>query len=343
MKAYVRRKKSLEKLDAELCRNYDDDMTGYRKFLAQVFGAEMTQLRTLREKFLLAQSRYDKIDMLARDRRMSKERYGAVLRSMTPPEADVWDTLESELKACMEERRKQKEAAFARIRQMYDDAMGENDAEEGAEGDEDDFCDPEFDDAGSGGGRFDGLHGEGREYGADPEGVNRGGSPYMKEVKKLYRELCLRYHPDKIGAHDVRTQRLWNAVQDAYQDGDLQRLRSIYAGCELEAGGADLRCSEIDDGIFDLECAIRELRAELRARKRTPFWGFATWTEAKREQAEISIRAEFDNDLRAVGLQLQWMEAELERILTSYKDKPKKPSARESRKAAMSAMPRLFD
>ena len=84
------------------------------------------------------------------------------------------------------------------------------------------------------------------------------------DLKKLYRELCLRYHPDRIGTHDAKTQRLWNEIQDAYMNHDLEGLRAIHSGIELESGKTELSCSEIDEMIFDLEwLQLQRLKTEL--------------------------------------------------------------------------------
>ena len=62
----------------------------------------------------------------------------------------------------------------------------------------------------------------------------------VSELKKLYRELCLQYHPDRMGAHDAKTQRLWHEIQDAYVNRDLEGLRAIRSGIELESGETTL-------------------------------------------------------------------------------------------------------
>ena len=143
------------------------------------------------------------------------------------------------------------------------------------------------------------------------------------DLKKLYRELCLRYHPDRIGTHDAKTQRLWNEIQDAYMNHDLEGLRAIHSGIELESGKTELSCSEIDEMIFDLEWSIQDKRSELRAQKKTPIWGFASWTEQKRKQIAKEIKSEFDQNAQMTRLQLQHLEAELERLL-QWKPKEKK-------------------
>ncbi|MBQ9771083.1 MAG: J domain-containing protein [Lentisphaeria bacterium] len=44
------------------------------------------------------------------------------------------------------------------------------------------------------------------------------------EIKKLYRTLCLRHHPDKAGVYN---DKLWLEIQDAYEKGRVKKLREI--------------------------------------------------------------------------------------------------------------------
>lgn len=74
-----------------------------------------------------------------------------------------------------------------------------------------------------------------------------------------------------MGAHDAKTQRLWHEIQDAYVNRDLEGLRAIRSGIELESGETTLSCSEIDEMLLDIEWSIQEKRSELRAQKRLRF------------------------------------------------------------------------
>lgn len=58
----------------------------------------------------------------------------------------------------------------------------------------------------------------------------------IRELKKLYRELCLQYHPDKMGVHDAKMAQTWLDIQTAYQKGNLDRLKAIRAGLDLMEG-----------------------------------------------------------------------------------------------------------
>ena len=170
----------------------------------------------------------------------------------------------------------------------------------------------------------------------------------VSELKKLYRELCLQYHPDRMGAHDAKTQRLWHEIQDAYVNRDLEGLRAIRSGIELESGETTLSCSEIDEMLLDIEWSIQEKRSELRAQKKTPIWGFSSWTEQKRKQIAKEIKSEFDQNAQMTRLQLQRLKTELERLL-QWKPKekkrpiPQKKTNAQLRNEKLADIPDLFD
>lgn len=151
-----------------------------------------------------------------------------------------------------------------------------------------------------------------------------------------------------MGAHDAKTQRLWHEILDAYVNRDLEGLRAIRSGIELESGETTLSCSEIDEMLLDIEWSIQDKRSELRGQKKTPIWGFASWTEQKRKQIAKEIKSEFDQNAQMTRLQLQHLEAELERLL-QWKPKekkrpiPQKKTNAQLRNEKLADIPDLFD
>jgi hypothetical protein len=65
----------------------------------------------------------------------------------------------------------------------------------------------------------------------------------VSEVRKLYRELCRRLHPDATGGETEVFRRHWPAIQAAYRDCDLEVLRALSA---VLIGGAPLEFLELD-------------------------------------------------------------------------------------------------
>lgn len=341
---YKRRKRVLERLETQLQQYEESDEPEFRKYLARTFGAEQTLHRELAEQIHLWQTRYEKIRFLAREHHMSKERYCFSLHPKVTAELDFWGVLEKELqtfwesgrKTCEEETLEQEEFAQKLRSSIFgNDEDRETEMDETEPDEKRDF-EKVFNKL------FENLFGDG--------GNASEKEPETGELKKLYRELCLRYHPDRIGAHDVKTQRLWNEIQDAYMNGDLEGLRAIRSGIELESGKAELSCSEIDELILDIEWSIQEKRSELRSQKKTPIWEFASWTEQKRKRIAKDIKLEFEQDARMTRLQLQQLEAELERLLRWRPKEKKHPISQGSKKTkaqlrreTMDNLPDLFD
>ncbi len=102
MKQYKRRKKALEKLEAQLLQYEESDEPEFQKFLASTFGAEQTRQRELVERMRLCQTRYEKIRFLARKKHMVQGRYCFSLLSKVTENVDVWAVLETELQAFQE-------------------------------------------------------------------------------------------------------------------------------------------------------------------------------------------------------------------------------------------------
>lgn len=342
LKEYKRRKKVLDRLEEQLQRYEESDEPEYRKYLARTFGAEQTLLRELTEQIHLCQTRYEKIRFLARESYMSKERYCFTLRSQLTSEQDFWGLLELELQNFWESGRKtreeEKRECEESVRKLRSSIFGideDEDIEKDETSEDDDDFEKIFQNL------FKNLLGEDDDNTSEEESE-------AGDLKKLYRELCLRYHPDRMGAHDAKTQRLWNEIQDAYMNRDLEGLRAIRSGIELESGETTLSCSEIDEMLLDIEWSIQEKRSELRAQKKTPIWGFSSWTEQKRKQIAKEIKSEFDQNAQMTRLQLQRLKTELERLL-QWKPKekkrpiPQKKTNAQLRNEKLADIPDLFD
>ena len=323
---YKRRKKALEKLESQLQRYNENDAPEFQQFLARRFGAERSRMRELSEKIHLARLRREKLRHMAREEGMSQGNYCAYLESKVTSETDFWTVLENEIREMQEEQRKQDEE-FERYCRDLDGEDGDDDEDmdcldDDFEEDLDDF-EEAFDEIFGNGSKsfFKQLFDE--DFLEEEEPARDDG----RGLKKLYRELCFRYHPDKIGEHDAKTRSQWLSIQAAYDAGDLSRLRAIHAGIELESGKTELICSDIDAMIGDIDCSISMMQFELREKKRAPYWGFSTWSEKQRKETERELAGIYRSDLFMAERELQQCEAELERMRKSCKPKKKKHHA----------------
>ncbi|MDD5599994.1 MAG: J domain-containing protein [Victivallaceae bacterium] len=333
LKVYKRRKKVLEKIEIQLEQYNEKDEPEFQKFIARRFGAEQTRLRELAEQISLAQSRREKLRYMAREEGMSQGNYCAYLESKVTPETDFWAVLENEILEMQEEQCRLDEE-FEQYCRECDEADGITEEDDDYDDDDEEeifFENDEFED------EFAGFADEIEDmFGKEAKSIfdrlfgdvlsAKESHPRNddKALKKLYRELCLRYHPDKIGEHDAKTRRLWFSIQEAYQVGDLSRLRAIHAGIKIESGNTELFCFEIDAMLGDIEWSIHMTRNQLRMKKSAPHWGFAAWTEKQRQKAERELAESYQYELAMAEQQLRKKEVELERIRNSFRSKKKK-------------------
>ena len=326
LKVYKRRKKALEKLEAQLQQYSESDEPEFQRFMAQRFGAERSRIRELTEKIHLTQMRMEKIRCMAQEEGISRREYCFYLESKVTPETDFWAVLENEIQAFQEEQRRIDEEFEQYCRECDDD---DDSVQIDGEFEED------FEDSDELGDEFDGIFGQGGKSIFDRlfEGLFPEEKPSKddaKSLKKLYRELCFRYHPDKAGEHDAKTRRLWLSIQEAYDAGDMARLRAIHAGLEIESGKTELVCSDIDAMIGDVEWSIHMTRNQVREVKRSLCWGFSAWTKTRRSKAEQELTGMFKRDVEMTEEQLRQYEMELDRI-RSFRPRQKKQQQKKPR------------
>ena len=65
-----------------------------------------------------------------------------------------------------------------------------------------------------------------------------------EEFKKLYRQLVFKLHPDLNPSQSKDEKNLWNRVQQVYQSGDLEEMRSLMIILEARDGAVELPSSK---------------------------------------------------------------------------------------------------
>lgn len=94
-------------------------------------------------------------------------------------------------------------------------------------------------------------------------------------VRTLYRQLVKKLHPDLHPEQDEERQRLWFAVQEAYQRADWRRLESLLLSCADELPqSTDLE--RLEARCAELECELERLQKEFpfvyREQLQDPLW-----------------------------------------------------------------------
>lgn len=337
--AYQKKKKELEKLESEITQSDEKDKAAFRNFLISRFGAETTRMRELTEEIHLLAMRLDKIQTMAEMVFMTPGRYYHHLESKVTPEADVWTVLENEIQAFREEERQRREEFERKLMEddsrdeeetPFDEEFDDNIFEDFDDSDDDDFFE-DFDED-----DMSNLFGDEEESPFEDffkkifskNKHKKEDENDSKSLKKLYRELCTRYHPDKIGAHDAKTKQIWLSIQEAYETRNLQRLRAIHANLELESGKSELRCSDIRTMIDTLKFEIHTGKRQLQALRREVHWNFTDSTDKHKQKLEKMLAEEFRSDIRIAERELKNHEIALDRIRTSYQPKKKAQKAK---------------
>lgn len=110
------------------------------------------------------------------------------------------------------------------------------------------------------------------DYVIRPQSQTRGPDPAETDIKKLYRALARRYHPDMTTDPDERAQRntLMAQINDAYAQRDLPTLQALArqpGGLRPEQPLAALRLQElrqINQQLRDRISALRLEKAEIQ-------------------------------------------------------------------------------
>jgi hypothetical protein len=320
---YRKRKARLEKIEAKRSEFLEKDEPEYTKYFAQKFGAELTRQRELSLKIHLAELRAEQLRFMACEEDLSLQEYYEFIEGETDAERDFWAVLDDEIRRWQEQQQ-----AYTDDFERFLKGMEEESNEEGEPFEDEDHDDVDedfktfFDEAREFFGFFDDDSGEFENKGETaPFSERTDGS-----LKRIYRDLCLRFHPDRFGPHDAKMQRLWISIQDAFQRGDLAKLRAIHAGIELDASPKNvlLSCSDILDVMFEIEIAIEEINEEIRRQKRMPSWGFSKLKPAKRAKVEQEI----ETSLRAEGVALENRLKRAEAVIERMRMRPKPHRAR---------------
>ncbi|HEY3900144.1 MAG TPA: J domain-containing protein [Chthoniobacter sp.] len=151
----------------------------------------------------------------------------------------------------------------------------------------------------------------------------------QSRIKELYRLLVRRLHPDTQADRDSEVSMLWHEVQEAYHDGNLDRLEMLLALTDIQSNTAGEQTSlfQMRAVLEELRDAFKALQRNLGAARKERAWGFARL--ANRSALETRIRCELETDLFRHEDRLQQLEA----LITQW-SKPPKPRKRSSKTAS---------
>jgi hypothetical protein len=147
----------------------------------------------------------------------------------------------------------------------------------------------------------------------------------QSRIKELYRILVRRLHPDARADRDSEVSILWHEVQEAYNEGNLDRLEMLLALTDIQSNtsGEHTSLFQLRAVLEELRDAFNALQRNLREARKEPAWGFARL--ANRTSLEKRFRRELESDLTWHKDRLQ----QLEILIASWSPrKPRKRSAK---------------
>ena len=137
--------------------------------------------------------------------------------------------------------------------------------------------------------------------------------PESARIKELYRLLVRRLHPDLRADRDAEVSHFWHDVQEAYEQGNVERLEMLLALTDMQANAVGDHTS-----LFQMRSALKELRKALQALQRSlgqakkdPAWKFAALTN--RQQVRAGIQRKLERELRGHEADLADLEEQIAR------------------------------
>lgn len=129
-------------------------------------------------------------------------------------------------------------------------------------------------------------------------------------VKKLYRKIVRRLHPDARGSLSAAELELWHQTQEAYHAGDIFTLEVILARCD-RVGTKKLRYSELLELVNEARARLAMLERALVMLAERRSWRFRETTAAHRQAVAQELRSELEAEI----FQLQCEQQALDRRL----------------------------
>jgi hypothetical protein len=107
---------------------------------------------------------------------------------------------------------------------------------------------------------------------------NKNNKQKNKDLKKLYRRIAEKTHPDRSGTND--TSKMFSDAAKAYSNNDIAKLLEISSGLNIELSHLS------EESLLLLRNNIENLSQEINNMKQTPAWA---WHNANDEEKKEKI------------------------------------------------------
>ena len=303
-----RLRNELDKKQKLLSEYEDKDVTAFQQWLNRTFGAKLSKVRELAEtlnqyRFILNQ--LDSCCLFCRDKlpEVHKELFerkkdGTLFQFVLPIEGNPF---------------------HAKAGEKMDDGWEDDDEDDD---DDDDDWDDDDEDWDIGDifdelfGRKDGHSNSEEEHYFNPGNLHARNSLHASDhlkLKKCYRSLAKRLHPDHSTLDESIREKRWHEIQEAYQNNDLEALLRVEAICDVD--GIDLSINLGLARLTDLanyhQSHLRPIRRQLSFVKQDIAFGF------NESGANKTITAQMKSELNHQVYDLEFDIAEVQQIADS--------------------------
>jgi hypothetical protein len=156
-------------------------------------------------------------------------------------------------------------------------------------------------------------------------GLDPRGPPDEAQIKRLYRELCRRFHPDLTQDPAERAWRteIMALVNEAYQARDLAELEALAVRDPHfpwgKASTPEQRLAALSEELAQLRQRLRQVKGEIRELIDGPAMRMSVEVKlAKRKGRDLlaELAADVERDLARRRAELEFMEAQLRQLGT---------------------------
>lgn len=303
-----RLRNELNKKQKLLSEYEDNDLVAFQQWLSRTFGAKLSKLRTLKET--LAEYDYilfnlsncsifcpDKLHEIHKELFERKE--NGTLYQFVPPVAtgnpdydddEYWDDQE------WDDDDKDEEWDDETAEAIFDEIFGSGEQESNSKNEYD------FSKA------------------FEPPRKSMSASE-ESSLKKCYRTLAKRLHPDHSTLEESIREKRWHEIQEAYQNNDLEALMRIEAICDLDGTNLSIEIglARLTDIANYHQSHIKPIRHALSQAKRDIAFGFAESGPTKEITDEMKF--EFDASIQTLESHLKSMQLSIDDLLQEFMER----------------------
>ena len=302
-----RLRNELNKKQKLLSEYEDSDRVAFQQWLNHTFGAKLSKVRELTETlnqyyFILYQLEHcslfcrDKLPEVHKEL-FERKKDGTLFQFVLPIDKDSFDAEEED--------------------EMEDEEDEWDDDDEWEEDDEWDMGDTFEEFFGGKGGGSDSE----KSFHFNPGDLHSrksiNASDHLR-IKKCYRSLAKRLHPDHSTLDESLREKRWHEIQDAYQNNDLEALLRVEAICDMDGTelSVNLGLARLTDLARYHQSHLQPLRRELSEAKRDIAFGFNK--SGPKETITIQMKSELNYQAHDLESDIEEMQQVADSILAEF-------------------------